>query len=147
MVNETLPAPIPAPEPMPVAPIVLPKLGEYPAAGTDAAKDQWLRLADLTVREAQRATSWAASTTSAAATLALAAANAGMAEQSGSNTAALSPLIEQVVGQWAAHDAALDRLTAALAGLPQVGGGAAGGVSSDDFVAILTALLKALAVK
>lgn len=135
------------PTPIPVPPIALPKLIDYPTAGTDAAKDQWLRLADLHVREAQRVTSWEASSNSAAATQALADANAGMATQSGSNTDALAPLVEQIVTQWGAHDGALDRLSAALAGLPETGGGTAGGVSSADFVAILTALLKAVAVK
>ena len=132
------------PTPMTVAPVALPKLGEYPAAGTDAAKDQWLRLADLTVREAQRQTSWDASMASADATNSLAAANALMASQAGENSAALAPLADKIVTQWVAHDGALDRMTTALAGLPQVGGG---GVSSDDFVAILTALLKALSAK
>lgn len=136
---------MPTPE-TPVPPVALPTLGAYPAAGTDAVKDQWLRLADLHVREAQRATSWAASSASAAATLALAEANASLAAQSGDNIAALAPLIDQTVKQWAVHDGALDRLTEALKGLPEIGG-TGGGVSSADFVAILTALLKALTVK
>lgn len=143
-INETIL--VPAAE-MPAPPVALPALGTYPATGTDAAKEQWLRLADLHVREAQRATSWAASVNSAAATQALAAANAAMAAQSGANSDALAPLFERIVTQWVAHDGALDRLSAALAGLPEIGGGAAGGVSSADFVAILTALLKAVTVK
>lgn len=133
------------PPAMPTPPVALPALGAYPATGTDLAKDQWLRLADLTVREAQRTTSWEASVNSAAATNALAAANTAMAAQAGANTSALAPLVEQIIVQWAAHDDAMDRMTEALKGLPEIGGG--GGVSSADFVAILTALLKALAVK
>lgn len=142
-INETIL--VPAAE-MPAPPVGLPALGAYPATGTDAAKDQWLRLADLHVREAQRATSWAASVNSAAATQALADANAAMAAQSGANSDALAPLVEQIITQWGAHDGALDRLSTALAGLPEIGG-TAGGVSSADFVAILTALLKAVTVK
>lgn len=142
--NETIL--VPAAE-MPAPPVALPALGTYPATGTDAAKDQWLRLADLHVREAQRATSWAASVNSAAATKDLATANLAMANQSGANSDALAQLVERIVTQWGVHDGALDRLSTALAALPEIGGGTAGGVSSADFVAILTALLKAVAVK
>lgn len=135
------------PAPMPVAPVTLPKLGDFPVAGTDAAKDQWLRLADLYVREAQRATSWAAGTAGAAATNALAAANAGLAQQAAANVEAITPVVEQLLAQWTEHDAAIDRLVSALGGLQFPAGSGGGGIPVSDFVAILTALLKSLGPK
>lgn len=131
---------------MPTPPITLPKLPTLAVDAPAAAVDQWLRLADLHLREAQRLTYWAATSAQTDATKALATANAGMALSVKENVAAWAPTIDRALSVWAEHDGALDRLSEALAALPQVGGDA-GGVSSADFVAILTALLKALSGK
>jgi hypothetical protein len=137
---------------MPVPPIALPKLPIFPIDAPAAALDQWFRLADLHAREAQRVTYWAASSAQSEATTKLASANTAMAgavgETAAKNEAAWAPTIDKTLAAWTAHDGALDRLTAALAELPQVGGGSGGGgISSADFVAILTSLLKALSGK
>ena len=54
---------------------------------------------------------------------ACAAANASHVEAIAAFPAAFAPTIDKVMAAWAAHDAALDRLTAALGSLPAVGGG------------------------
>ena len=126
--------------------VKLPIVGEYPADGTDAAKDQWLRLADLHQREAQRASSWEAVQASANATAGLAAANNAIAAAAVAHSQVTPAVVEDVLAQWQTHDAALEKLAAAIGGVklpaPQEGG-----IAVSAFLDVLTGLLKALGPK
>lgn len=123
-INPLPPSP-PTGDDMPVPPMALPPLPAYPAQGTDVQRSDWLRLADLYQREAQRLTCWQARP-----------------------AASMGPTVEAVLAAWAAHDAALDRLTAVLGALQlptSIGGGGGGdeGLTMKD-VAVVKGVAEAL---
>jgi hypothetical protein len=112
---------------------VLPELPTFPADGTPAARAEWVSLAQLHVQRAN-----------VQAVEALAEANAAAAAAPGSLLAAAGPTFDRIIEQWAAHDAALDRLTQALSGLNVPAAGSTGESLTPGGVAILKGVLDAV---
>lgn len=142
------PAPSPPPSPEPSMPIVypsLPPLPEYPASGTDAQKDQWLRLAAL---HTSRASAQGAEAV-AAANDALAAVHRDLlTEQQASRTflAQQAQVYAEQAQRSEALSAALNSAIEALTARIGTAGGSApgsGGLTLDD-VAIVQGIASAV---
>lgn len=128
------PIPSPPPSPEPNMPIVLPTIpdaGAYPATGTDAQKDQWLRLAALHMSAAN-----------VRANEALADVHRQLLEQQGSFNGSLGTFVENVGAVWDRLDASIARLAAAVEASPGGAPGSGDGVTAED-AAIVGQILQA----
>lgn len=112
----------------------LPPLGAYPDANaTDAQRDAWFRLAQLHMQSAQ-----------VQATAALAEANASAPSALAAFPDAIAPTVDRLIIRWEASDAAMDRLSAAIAGFnPNVVSGESGLTAGDvEIVGALAGVLR-----
>lgn len=117
---------------MPIAFPILPDLGAYPTSGTDAQRLAWAQLADLHARKAAVQASEAV----AAANEKLAEVHTKMREDLLQAGEWKEAALDAILARWTAHDAAVDRLTAAVGAISLPAGtstgGTADGVTAQD---------------